>query len=462
LPERITDRIPALTPMPLSCGGTVAGINHCRKQPSETFLYLGFDAQVSGKMDYPVDNIKRLLESIRSAGFFSRVFGWRKIKDQLPGAATDLQKLVSDLSFHKEKIALLESGNQEFRRELQQGVKTLETLHYRKTELELELSAFKRDFQHLLAQSGDLKKENIELRKEEEFRTKEHSNAIASLSKIQEKIQGDRDRELEDRNALTIENLRKLKDTWKNHQENARNSIKLICSRHTIHYEEKAPFRGDPDNVLKICDEYVVFDAKSPAGNELGNFPHYLKDQAEKAKKYTQQENVRSDVFFVVPSNTLDYLPDFVFRHGDHNTYIISQDALEPVILALKKIEEYEFAEQLSPEDRENICRVLGRFAHLSKRRIQVDSFFAKQFIELSYKCETDLPPEMLETIAGFERSEKLNPPQEKRAKSIPVSELENDAKKIRQEADSRGILMEQANISDHLNGLPLYKKTDD
>jgi len=309
---------------------------------------------------------------------------------------------------------------------------------------------------------GEVKKQNIQLIKDEEFRKQEHSNSVASLTKIRDHLQSERDKEIEDRNANEITRIKDLRDTWSRHQENVRNIIRSICQKHTIQYIDKVPFKGDPDNTLMICEEYIVFDAKSPGGEDLSNFPSYLKDQAEKAKKYARQESVKSDVFFVVPSNTLDFLVTFVFRHGDHNVYIISIDALEPMILGLKKIEEYEFAEQLSPEDRENICRVIGRFAHLSKRRIQVDSFFAKQFIELAYKCETDLPKDILESVIEFEKAEKLNPPQEKRVKAIPIEELEKENRKIKQEAEGRGIVIEDKNISNSLNELPLYKKTDE
>jgi hypothetical protein len=67
----------------------------------------------------------------------------------------------------------------------------------------------------------------------------------------------------------------------------------------------------------------------------------------------------------------------------------------------------------MNPEDRENICRVLGRFAHLSKRRIQIDTYFINQFMELAYKSESDLPPDILEKVMEFEKAEKLNPPQQ-------------------------------------------------
>ena len=90
---------------------------------------------------------------------------------------------------------------------------------------------------------------------------------------------------------------------------------------------------------------------------------------------------------------------------ADLDAFEISVDALEPVILSLKKIEDYDLAAELSPEDRENICRVLGKFAHLTKRRIQIDTFFIKQFLELAYKAESDLPKEFLDKVVEFEKS---------------------------------------------------------
>jgi hypothetical protein len=131
---------------------------------------------------------------------------------------------------------------------------------------------------------------------------------------------------------------------------------------------------------------------------------------------------------------------------------------LEPLILSLCKIEDYEFAEQLSPEERENICRIIGKFAHLSKRRIQIDSFFARQFIELAYKCENNLPADIHEKVLEFEKSEKLNPPQEKRAKAINTKELEMEQSRIETEVAARGIQLPNDVISGVLNELELYK----
>jgi hypothetical protein len=340
---------------------------------------------------------------------------------------------------------------------------TAEKAHHKNAERQIqsltnELAILRERLMHTEYELRNTREEYLALKQEEEFRKDEHSRTIASLENIRNTVQAEREKEKEEKTAQEIARLEKLKETWINHQTAVRNSIKNICTRHTIEYVETVPFRGEPDNTLKICEEYVVFDAKSPAADDLSNFPHYIKDQAEKAKKYAKQEQVKTDIFFVVPSNTLETLKQNTFALGDYNVYVVSADSLEPLILCLKKIEEYEFAEQLSPEERENICRIIGKFAHLAKRRIQIDSFFARQFIEIAYKCESDLPPDILEKAIEFERSEKLNPPMEKRAKAINIKQLESEAIKVETEAGSKGILIENIIISDGLNQLPLYK----
>jgi len=141
---------------------------------------------------------------------------------------------------------------------------------------------------------------------------------------------------------------------------------------------------------------------------------------------------------------------------ADYNVYVVTLDVLEPIILSLKKLEEYQFVEQLSPEERENICRVIGRFAHITKRRIQIDQYFAWQFFGILNKSGVDLPKEILDKVIEFEKSEKLNPPQEKRSKQIPMEELTKESKLIEKEADAKGIAM-PAKIDQEIKQMPLY-----
>lgn len=370
-----------------------------------------------------------------------------------------VQELQSANMLLRERSDFLFQQNKKNGEEIASQSQTIAAISVRKSELEVENSALKSKLQEVLNERETLQNLNTKLLKDEEFRRNEHSNAVSALTEIRNQIIIDRNQEVQDRNDREIQKLKALKETWSRHQGAAKQIIKAICQKHIVQYVDKVPFKGDPDNTLLICDEFIVFDAKSPGGDDLSNFPSYLKDQAEKAKKYARQENVKTDVFFVVPTNVLERLEVFSYKHDSHNVFIISVDALEPIILSLKKLENYEFAEQLSPEDRENICRVLGQFAHLSKRRIQVDGYFARQFIELAYRCESDLPREMLKSAIEFEKSGKLNPPMEKRAKAIPVKDVENDMKEMRQAATAKGIITEDDVIAQAFNELPLYSR---
>jgi hypothetical protein len=435
-------------------------------------------------MDANFDNIKRLFESLRGVNFFSRLFGWARIKNELIDAAADLQKLIQGvdaasqienaLSIERasnknlnESVNRLATENQvvkEANKQIESLQKELTTaleqnkLYFRRgTELSNEVAVLR---ERLEATERDHQKsiqQNTQLIKDEEFRKQEHAKAVASLENIQTRIQNERNRELQERKDAEINRIHKLRETWTAHQENVKNTIKTICSKHTIEYVEKVPFRGEPDNTLKISNEYVVFDAKSPAGEDLSNFKNYLKNQAESAKKYARELDVKKDIFLVVPTNTLESLDQYVFRLADYNVFVISIDSLEPVILSLLKIEDYEFAEQLSPEERENICRVLGKFVHLSKRRIQIDGFFTKQFFELVYRSEADLPKDILEKVSEFEKAEKINPPIERRAKHISAKELEQETSALKTEANAKGIITDDSVLSNRLNKLPLY-----
>ncbi len=443
-------------------------------------------------MEINFDRIKVLFESLKNIGFFGRLFQWGEVKNQVIDASGDLQKLISMIenlrvensklenNYSLEKAAgkgfqetnvrlateagVLKNSEQSLTKrieDLQNLVTSLTTDNKaylrRGTELSNDLATTRAKLESFEKEVRELRDDNGNLKKDEQHRREQHSNSVASLKQIQEKFQRDRDLELEERKNEEIARLKRQKETWSNHEDRVSNAIRTICAKYTVEYIDKVPFKGEPDNTIKIIDEFVVFDAKSPASDDLSNFPSYIKNQTESVKKYAKEENVRREIFLVVPTNTLETLETFIYRLPDYTVYIISVDALEPIIVSLKAIEEYEFAQELSPEERDNICRVLGKFAHLSKRRIQIDAFFAKQFLELVYRGEADLPKDILEKVNEFEKAEKINPPIEKRAKQINIKELEIDTTKLNNDANQKGIITENAMLANTINRLPLY-----
>jgi hypothetical protein len=398
-------------------------------------------------MDNHIDNLRIFLDQIKSIRFFDRIFRWKRIKESFIEAYADYQKLLFNASLQHDKIA-----------ELRSSILVLEKDEERKNQLEIELEGLYRDYANLEKERNFLKNQNIQLLTEEDMRKNKFDSDVANIRSIREKIEGDRLAEIEFNQQKETARLEALARKWINHQEEVKQTIKTICAKHTIDYVDKPSFKGEPDNVLKICDEYIVFDAKSPRGEDLNNFPIYLQKQTEEAKKYAKQDGVKRLLFFVIPSNTHAVLEKFVYNLADYDVFIVTLDSVEPVIMSLKKIEEYEMAEQLSPEDRENICRILGKFAHLAKRRIQVDYYFIKQFLELSYKAEADLPVDILDAVKEFEKFEKLNPPVERRTKAISIIDLEKDATRIKNEAGNQGIAIQEELLTEQINKLPLYQ----
>ncbi|MFC2116663.1 hypothetical protein ACFLTU_09310 [Bacteroidota bacterium] len=384
------------------------------------------------------DNLKLFFERIKSVGFWQRLFGWRSIKTlsyeayeefrRISGQIEDLTRQIGEQTI---KITELEknSGIQNSR---------LEDSRVSVQKLEEKIRFLEQDQQRLNKEKTDLSSRIAKYEQSEETRKTSYEKNVTAVNTIRTSLENERqllkDQQLRDKEAA----FEKMKQTWKDHENLVESAIRGICSRNVIDYMEEVPFRGKPDNTIRIVGEFVIFDAKSPASDNLNNFPAYLKAQTEQVRKYIKHENVKKDIYLVIPSNTVDVVDHYVHNMGDYNVFLVALDSLEPIILSLKKIEEYEFAEQLSPEERDNICRIIGKFAHTTKRRIQLDTFFTYQFLEILTKVKADLPLDIYEMVVEFEKAEKLNPPQEKRAKQILTDDLIAESEKLGIEAKAR------------------------
>lgn len=310
-------------------------------------------------------------------------------------------------------------------------------------QIKLEKTAINERLTQVDRERNSLKNENIAYQKAEEGRQKEVTKSIASALTLQESLEAEKSRLNDERVQEKEDVLKKMKLKWSDHEKDVQNYLQLICRNNVITYVSQEDFphpRNKPDSSIEIMDQLIVFDAKSPANDDLSNFPKYIKAQTENLKKYAKHDNVKNDLFLVIPSNTLEVINQFHYNIGDYNVYIITKDALEPIVLSLKKIEDYEFADKLSPEERDNICRIIGKFAHTTKRRIQVDEFFAREFLDTLTKAGSQLPRDILENVIKFENAEKLNPPMEKRNKKILTKDLKENVDKLEKEMEMREI----------------------
>jgi len=424
------------------------------------------------------EKLRSFFERVKNTGLFERLFFWRstvaasydayaefrQLQDLLQeqgrtidGISAKDRELTLTLDHQKEQVVqlqqdllMLKAKNEELVQKANERENVAGGLVEadRKNQaligkLNADIAALTARYEQQQTQSGNDQVTIAGFRQRDEERTREHDTRVVELTTLKKQLEEDRLRVQAERDAGIHRQYEEMAQTWQKHEEAVEQSLRSICRQHTIGYcdKEKFPYAGKkPDNALMICDQYVIFDAKSPKNpDELENFPAYIRNQAEAAKKYAKEENVKKDIFLVVPANTVGYLDEFHYDMADWQVYVVTQDCLEPVVLALRKVEDYEFAEQLSPEDRENLCRVIGKFAHATKRRIQIDNYFCNEFISLLQSCDT-LPDEIRQKVVDFEMAEKMNPPVEKRKKKIPIGELEHDVKVLGKEAEAREI----------------------
>lgn len=284
--------------------------------------------------------------------------------------------------------------------------------------------------------AAELAAANEQLAAEEsvkEERAAEYERRVSSLNTLIDQMKEDHRRaeerikeEMEAHNEL-------LSSAWQRHEKEVEENLKGLAKRYDFIRCEKCdyPYSGTPDNVFLVGGMYTIFDAKSPKNPEdLENFPAYLKQQAEGMKKYCKNENVRKDAFLVVPSSTADVLTTFVYPLADYTVYVITPDAVLPILQMLKTIEAYDFAEQLSPDDRDKLCRFIGKLSHTAKRKIQIDTYLSQEFVSV-LRESASLPEEFAKDIVKYEQQAKLNPPIEKRAKIIAVEDIASDVAQV-------------------------------
>ncbi|HEY3419087.1 MAG TPA: hypothetical protein VGK23_00855 [Methanomassiliicoccales archaeon] len=404
-------------------------------------------------MDQYGENARAFFEEIGHVGFFKRLFGWGSVVARTEMAKADLRMALEQ----QNRTSSIITGYEGDARAKEETIKGLQgrielvgqqTLAREKriSELEAEIKSKGNQIQDVLYKIGGLEMEIRTAKKELEeanmslatFRAADASKIedyqlkISGLNQLKQELNDDRVRLQNELVEAETKRMEEMRRTWLVHEENVQQTLTTLCKKHAIEYagKESYPFKGKPDNAIKICGEYVIFDAKSPQSQDQSNFPDYLIAQAKQAEKYVGEDGVRKELFLVVPSNTVENIVPLSHELGSYRVYVISLDALEPIILTLKRIEDYEFAEQLSPEERDAICNSVGRLTHLTKRRMQVDAYFSEESMGALMQCK-HLPEDIAKEVDRYEKAARLNPVQDRGKKKITDKDVASCKKSI-------------------------------
>jgi signal recognition particle subunit SEC65 len=343
------------------------------------------------------------------------------------------------------------SSKEEIINNLQSKKEVLEIRLAEFEELKTENTVIKERLKNTEDERNDIKTKNTTHENNEEARNDALRKSLEQSNTLQKSLNNEKERLNDERVQEKEQQMLDMKRLWVQHEKDVESHIRGICKDYLLKYisQEDFPYpRNKPDNTIEISDQLIIFDAKSPASDDLENFPKYIKTQTESLKKYSQHSDVKKDMYLVIPSNTLKVIHQYTYNLGDYYVFVITKDSLEPIIRSLIKIQEFESVEKLSPEDRDDICRIIGKFAHTTKRRIQIDQYFAEEFLETLKKAKTQLPEEILKSVVEFEGAEKLNPPMEKRNKKILVENLASKKIELDKEIEIRDIPEIEAKIT--------------
>jgi hypothetical protein len=368
--------------------------------------------------------LESLLDKLETINWWQRLFSWSKVTYLIGKSRIELDNLETNLNKEiniKEEIL---RNSEKLNLEIKHANDNYNKINLRNIQLEQENK-------DLIQTNKQYSNELERYKTNFESKAEELNNIIDWHKEEIQKLKDEEKKKIEQK-YLDIEN------TWKEHETNVEQIITNICKRNTIDYfnKEKVPFDKKPDNTIKIANEYIIFDSKSPGDiDKLNNFPKYIKDQAEKLKKYIDQDNVKKTAYLVVPFDTIkilqDKLKELILQIGNYKVFIITPDSLESIIVSLKKIEDYDFAEKLSPQDRDIICDLIGKFAHSSKRRIEIDNYLNEDALNILVNCEA-LPESIKDKSKDFEKSAKINPPMDKLNKMLKLEDLNKKIKIIK------------------------------
>lgn len=426
--------------------------------------------------------VAELISAVGSAGFFKRIFSWKSITEiavlarmeaenaesmhaaeirEITFRLSEAEKRARDAEEEYDSMSLAFVEMRETRAvEAEQCRTALEnaeelTLKYEKAADELrsvrdmltaesegrrietlKYAELKAEFDEKLVELSSVKELLAAEESVKEERAAEYERRVEKLNTLVEQMESDHAKAEERILSEVAEREERLSTAWQRHEKDVSESMKSIAKKHDFIRcdKDEYPNPGTPDNVFLIGGMYTVFDAKSPKNpEELSNFPQYLKAQAEGMKKYCKHENVRKDAFLVVPASTLEVLTTFMYDLAEYTVYVITPESMLPILQMLRTIENYDFAEQLSPEDRDKLCRFIGRLSHTTKRKVQIDTYFSRELVSVLREIDT-LPDEFANDIAVYEQKAKLNPPMEKRAKMISVADVSADVSRIENE----------------------------
>lgn len=191
---------------------------------------------------------------------------------------------------------------------------------------------------------------------------------------------------------------------WAEHEKNVIARLTSLCKlpqlgfSHYTNVDVPKDFVSlKPDFMIEFLDQYIIFDAKASKADSLQTYiTTAVKTTIQKVKKYPK---IASMIFLVVPSQAISELKNYVYPSEGYTVYVISPEALAPILAELKHITKYEYVEQMDPKQRENIVQLIADFDFHVNLRNAADILLAKQGTQILEKAQ-QMDPKLVKEVA--------------------------------------------------------------
>ncbi|MBT4120113.1 MAG: hypothetical protein HOG89_04185 [Candidatus Peribacter sp.] len=250
---------------------------------------------------------------------------------------------------------------------------------------------------------------------ESEQRQKRHEDMATKLEEAKAALEDEKvriRREDEERQQQLIEDRDRM---WNDHEQDVVAVLDGLTKKDhcqfTSYSNTNLPegFSGSlkPDFMISFLEQYIIFDAKVSRSQDLQN---YMKESVKKtALKIKGNQKIYSTVFLVVPTDAVATLKQISFYEEGFTFYVVSPEALEPILASLKRMESYEFTEGIDPQERENIVDLVAAFDfHVSTRNAH-ELQMIYHGLETMHKAQNANPELMAEAMIKKAKMRNLN-----------------------------------------------------
>jgi len=263
----------------------------------------------------------------------------------------------------------------------------------------------KEELKSIAKERDQSQKRLAEFEAQEMQRKKEHEYALESAKNMKQAWEDERiriRREDEERQAREIAERDRM---WNEHEQNVIALIGELCKlpEYAFSFFENTSlpekFDGSlkPDAMIDFLGQYLIFDAKVSRSDNLQSYlQNQVKTTVNKVKKNPQ---IYRTIYFVVPTEALATLKKTYFFEGGYAFFVISPDAIPPILGALKKITAYELAQEMDPQERENIVTMIAEFDFHIHFRNAADLILAQSGVGILDKMK-QLNPQLQDDVA--------------------------------------------------------------